>query len=138
VVGRFSDGVQLGTRHVTSAAQGGGTTADKTAAVTKRVGSVTADVLGYEQERRALAKRLGVDPYTTNHVLSEKMNDLAWVAFSGRLGLNTVVAVVVPFSMVISATTITNDMVWDMKPADLLQLDEKKLRDMGISEDRVT
>ena len=98
---------------------------------------MTADVLGYEQERRALAKRLGVDPYTTNHVLSEKMNDLAWVAFSGRVGLNTVVAVVVPFSMAISATSITNDMVWDMKPADLLTLDEKKLKDMGVGEDRV-
>ena len=28
-------------------------------------------------------------------------------------------------------------MVWDMKPADLLNLDEKKLKDMGVSEDRV-
>jgi hypothetical protein len=133
-VGRFFDRVQLGGKAIASAAEGQGTTADKTAAVTKRVGGVTADVLGYEQERRALAKRLGVDPYTTNHVLSEKMNDIAWVAFSGRVGVNTVIAVAVPFSMAISATSITNDMVWDMKPADLLALDEKKLRDMGISE----
>jgi hypothetical protein len=136
-VGRFFDRVELGTKRTAGAAKGEGTTADKTAAVTKRVGGVTADVLGYEEERRALAKRLGVDPYTTNRVLSEKMNDLAWVAFSGRVGLNTVVAVVVPFSMAISATSITNDMVWDMKPADLLTLDEKKLKDMGVSEDRV-
>jgi hypothetical protein len=136
-VGRFFDRVQLGGKAVAEAAGGQGTTADKTAAVTKRVGGVTADVLGYEQERRALAKRLNVDPYTTNHVLSEKLNDIAWVAFSGRVGVNTVVAVAVPFSMAISATTITNDMVWDMKPADLLTLDEKKLRDMGISEDRI-
>lgn len=136
-VGRFFDRVELGAKRITGAAQTEGSTADKTVAVTKRVGGVTADVLGYEQERRALAKRLGVDPYTTNHVLSEKMNDLAWVAFSGRVGLNTVVAVVVPFSLAISATTITNDMVWDMKPADLLTLDEKKLRDMGVGEDRI-
>jgi hypothetical protein len=137
-VGRFFDRVELGAKHVSGAAQGEGTTAEKTEAVTKRVGGVTADVLGYEQERRALAKRLGVDPYTTNHVLSEKMNDLAWVSFSGRVGLNTVVAVVVPFSMAISATTITNDMVWDTKPADLLLLDDKKLKEMGLSQDRVS
>jgi hypothetical protein len=136
-VGRFFDRVELGAKRIAGATQGEASTADKTVAVTKRVGGVTADVLGYEQERRELAKRLGVDPYTTNHVLSEKMNDLAWVAFSGRVGLNTVVAVVVPFSMVISATTITNDMVWDMKPADLLTLDERKLREMGVGEDRV-
>jgi hypothetical protein len=136
-VGRFFDRVQLGAKHVAGAAKSDGTTADNTVAVTKRVGGVTADVLGYEQERRALAKRLGVDPYTTNHVLSEKMNDVAWVSFSGRVGLNTVIAVVVPFSMAISATTITNDMVWDTKPADLIVLNEKKLRAMGVGEDRV-
>ena len=137
-VGRFFDRVQLGARHIASGTKGEGTTAEKTVEITNRVGGVSADVLGYEQERRALAKRLGVDPYTTNHVLSEKMNDLAWVAFSGRIGLNTVVAVVVPFSMAITATSITNDMVWDMKPADLLSLDEKKLKDMAVGEDRVT
>ena len=136
-VGRFFDRVELGAKRIGGATQTEGSTSDKTVVVTKRVGGVTADVLGYEQERRALAKRLGVDPYTTNHVLSEKMNDLAWVAFSGRVGLNTVVAVVVPFSMAISATSITNDVVWDMKPADLLTLDEKKLKDMGVGEDRV-
>jgi hypothetical protein len=136
-IGRFFDRVELGAKHIAGATKSEGSTADKTVAVTKRVGGVTADVLGYEQERRALAKRLGVDPYTTNHVLSEKMNDMAWVAFSGRVGLNTVIAVAVPFSMAISATSITNDMVWDMKPADLLNLNEKKLKDMGVSEDRV-
>jgi len=136
-VGRFFDRVELGAKHIAGATKAEATTADKTVAVTKRVGGVTADVLGYEQERRALAKRLGVDPYTTNHVLSEKMNDMAWASFSGRVGLNTVIAVVVPFSMAISATSITNDMVWDMKPADLLTLNEKKLKEMGVSDDRV-
>src|SRR5262247_1573355 len=58
-VGRFFDRVQLGAKSVAaSAKKTEGTTADKTAAVTKRVGGVTADVLGYEQERRDLAKRL--------------------------------------------------------------------------------
>lgn len=104
-VGRFFDRVQLGAKHIAGAAKDDNSTAEQAAAVTKRVGSTTADVLGYEEERRALAKRLGVDPYTTNHVLSEAMDDLAWVAFSGRVGLNVVVSVVVPYSMAISATS---------------------------------
>jgi len=136
-VGRFFDRVELGAEHIASATKGDAPAAEKTALVTKRVGGVTADVFGYEQERRALAKRLGVDPYTTNHVLSEKMNDVAWVAFSGRVGLNVVISVAVPFSMAISATSITNDMVWDMKPADLLNLDEQKLKEMGVPDDVV-
>jgi hypothetical protein len=135
--GRFFDRVKLGAKHITSATEGDGSTADKTAAVTKRVGSVSADVLGYEEERRALAKRLGVDPYTTNQVLSEKMNEVAWVAFSGRFGLNVVVSVAVPFSMAISATSVANNLVWDMKPGDLLNLDEQKLNSMGFGENQV-
>jgi hypothetical protein len=130
--GRWFDRVSLGTKAVSKASDEGGA-----AAVTNRVGGITADVFGYEAERRALAKRLGVDPYTTNHVLSQKMTDLAWVAFSGRVGLNTVVSVVVPFSMALSATTITNDLVWDMKPADLIVLNEKKLKGMGVPDDKV-
>ena len=136
-VGRFFDRVQAGAKSVANAPPANGTTGDKGAAITKRIGGVSANVLGYEEERRALAKRLGVDPYTTNHVLSEKMNDMAWVAFSGRLGLNTVVAVAVPFSTALSATTIVNNMIWDMKPADVLARNEKKLGEMGIAPDRV-
>ena len=136
--GRFFDRVSLGAKSVSKSGDSAATTSEKAAAVTSRVGGLTADVFGYEAERRALAKRLGVDPYTTNHVLSKKMDDLAWVAFSGRMGVNTAVAVVVPFSMALSATTITNDLVWDMKPADLLVLDEKKLKAMEVSDERVT
>ena len=134
--GRFFDRVSLGAKSVTKAADTSGTSSEKAAAVTNRVGGLTADVFGYEDERRALAKRLGVDPYTTNHVLAEKLSDIAWVSFSGRVGLNAVISVVVPFSMVVSATSVTNDLVWDMKPIDLLKLGEKKLKEMGIPDDK--
>ena len=85
-------------------------------------------MLGWEEERRALAKRLGVDPYTTNVVLAEQLSDFAWVTFSGRVGLNLLVAVVVPFSTLLTATSITNDMVWDLKPVDVLKADAEKPR----------
>src|SRR5262245_14365096 len=120
-VGRFFDRVQLGAKSLTQPSKG--TTADKTVETTKRIGSVTADALGYEQERRALAKRLGVDPYTTNHVLAAKLDDIAWVTFSGRLGVSVVETIVVPFSFALTATSATNDLVWDTKPADLLNQD---------------
>jgi hypothetical protein len=128
--GRFFDRVTMGAKSVSKAGDG----ADSAAAVTQRIGGLTADVLGYEQERRALARRLNVDPYTTNQVLADKMDDLAWVSFSGRVALNTAVAIVVPYSLAISATTVTNDLVWDMKPADLIATNEKKLKAMGIAE----
>ena len=128
--GRFFDRMAVGAKSISKAGDG----ADSTAAVTQRIGGLTADVLGYEQERRALAKRLNVDPYTTNQVLADRMDEMAWAAFSGRVGLNTAVAIVVPYSLAISATTVTNDLVWDMKPGDLIVTNDKKLKAMGIAD----
>lgn len=138
-VGRFFDRVQLGGQRIAEAATAPGKTAEEAAVdVTKRVGGISADVLGYEQERRKLAKQLRVDPYTTNAVLSEKMNDLAWVAFSGRFGVNLVSSVLVPYSMVISATSITNDLVWDTPPADLIKHAEARLQATGAAPGQVS
>jgi len=133
-VGRFFDRVELGTRSLMQSSSTGSATAGQTA---RRVGSVAADALGYEEERRALAKRLGVDPYTTNHVLADKLDEITWVAFSGRLGVSVVESVVVPYSFALSTTTTVNDLVWDMKPADLLNLADQKLRAMGVADQNV-
>jgi hypothetical protein len=100
------------------------------------VGGISRDVLGYEQERRQLAKSLKVDPYTTNKVLADKLDEIAWVAFSGRLGIDALFAVVVPMSLAMSGTTFTTDLVWDTPTAKLHRLNEQKLRDMGIGEER--
>src|SRR5262249_19962559 len=78
-----------------------------------RVGEVTITALGFEAERRRLAERLGVDPYTTNLVLSERLTDVAWVAFSGRAGIQALFFFVVPYSGAMTAVSATNRAVWD-------------------------
>ena len=95
----------------------------------------TLTALGWEKERRDLAKSLGVDPYTTNAVLSEKLTDAAWVAFSGRFLIQTATSILVPYSMAMSAVTITNSTIYDTPPGDLvnnatddLHLDGRQLR----------
>jgi hypothetical protein len=108
--------------------------ADRAEEVARRVGGISVDALGYEQERRQLAKELKVDPYTTNPVLAAKLDEVAWVTFSARLGINTLTAVLVPGSMAISGTTFTTDLVWDTPTAELLRLNEQKLREMGLSD----
>jgi len=70
------------------------------------VGGISVDALGYEQERRQLAKALKVDPYTTNRVLAAKLDEVAWVTFSARLGINMLTSVLVPGSMAISGTNL--------------------------------
>jgi hypothetical protein len=107
---------------------------DRAEEVARRVGGVSVDALGYEQERRQLAKAVKVDPYTTNKVLAEKLDDIAWVAFAGRIGVDAAFSVLVPGSMALSGTTFTTDLVWDTPTAELVRLNEQKLRDMGLDD----
>jgi hypothetical protein len=137
-VGRFFERIELGARGVSSGSTSPGkTTEQKAEETSKRVGSIGVDVLGYEQERRALAKRLNVDPYTTNPVLSEKLTDTAWVTFSGRLGVSGLTAVIVPFSSVLALTSATRDLVWDTPPRDLVLANQKRFAATGASEEQV-
>jgi len=120
-VGRFFGRVGLAGRRMAQAArtpgQNGG---ERAAEVGRRVGATAISVLGFEQERRRLAERLGVDPYTTNPVLSERLTSVAWVAFSGRLGVTVLTAVLVPYSEIMAAVSVTNRAIWDLSAADLL------------------
>jgi hypothetical protein len=95
-------------------------------------GKPLATALGYEAERRALAKSLGVDPYTSNPVLKKKLDDVAWVRFAGRFAVNTSISVLVPASIAISGTTWVNTTIYDTPAGDLVLANEKKLQGMGV------
>ena len=101
------------------------------------MGSTTATALGYEKERRDLAKGLGVDPYTTNPVLAKKLDDMAWVAFSGRAGIQAAVSIFVPYSMAMSAVTITNTTVYDTPEADLVNAARNTFAGTGAGDAQV-
>ena len=58
---------------------------------------------------------------------------MAWVAFSGRLGVNALVSVFVPASIAISGTSFTKDLVYDTSAADLIVLNRQKMLAMGAS-----
>jgi hypothetical protein len=95
------------------------------------------DTLGYEKERRDLARSVGVDPYTTNPILAKKLTDMAWVAFSARFGIQTAISVFVPGSIVLSAVTITNSTVYDTPPGDLINNAQSIFAGTGASEAQV-
>ena len=78
-----------------------------------------------------IAKGLGVDPYTTNPILSKKLSDMAWVAFSGRFGIQAAMSVLVPYSMAMSAVTITNTTVYDTPQGDLINKDQAIFAETG-------
>ena len=120
-VARLFDRIKLGSERVYQAATAPGQSGGERASeASKRVGMATITALGFEKERRDLAKSLGVDPYTTNPVLSEKLTDTAWVAFSGRFIIQTATSILVPYSMAMSAVTITNSTIYETPAADLV------------------
>ena len=134
-ISRFFDRIQLGAQRIVQAASDPTKTEQqRTEEAAQRIGSATITALGFEQVRRQLAKGLGADPYTTNPVLSKKLTDMAWVAFSGRLGVNLLTSAFVPGSTAISGLSFTHDLVYDTSAADLIVLNQQKMLAMGASD----
>jgi hypothetical protein len=132
-VGRFFDRVGSGAGRLwdsaTDNSKGG---LERTGDTVAGVGSATKDVLGYEQELRALAKKLGVDPYTTNPVLARKLNEITTTAFRARVGVNTAISVFVPASIILTGVRATDNLVWDTPRGDLIVRVEDKLEELQV------
>jgi len=138
-VGQFFGRVELGAQTVystaTNSSESGGQRAKQTAAET---GSVTLTALGYDQVRRDLARKLHVDPYSSDPILTKRLNHVAWFMFSARLMVNTAISVAVPGSMLITGVEFTDDLVYQTPRGDLVLLVEKKLKRMGLSDAEIS
>ncbi len=111
---------------------------DPTKSGLERAGAVTRDALGYEQERRELAKKLGVDPYTSNPILAKKLDEIAWVSFTARLGVSAAMSVAVPGSMIITGVRTVDNLVWDTPRGDLIVRVETKLEELKVPREQVS
>lgn len=135
---RFFDRVGSGSERLYDAATDTSKSgSQRTEQVAKGSGQLAMDALGYEQEQRKLAKQLGVDPYTTNAALAKQLDEFAKVAFYGRVGLNTLISVVVPASLAISGTSVTRDLIYDTPRGDLIVRNENALRAMGVDDPQI-
>jgi hypothetical protein len=135
-VGRFFGRVGLAEQRIKGAATEpeGASAGQKVGQSAVTIGHATRDVFGYEQERRQLAKKLHVDPYTTNPVLAKQLDEFALTAFRAHVGVTTTMAVFIPGSMAITATRVVSSWVWDTPKADLIVRDENGLRALGAPE----
>ena len=138
-VGRFFGRVGLGAQKLAQSATEpeGGSGSEKAEQLATTTGKATRDVFGYEQERRELAKKLHVDPYTTNPILSKQLDDFALVAFRAHVGVTTTMAVFIPGSMAITATRVVSTWVWDTPKADLVVQNQNKLKELGVPETEI-
>jgi len=88
------------------------------------------NLAGVNKAKRALAKRVGVDPYSRNPVLQAELERLAWAAFGGGLAVRAAKKSI-PFA---GQVTKVSGMVWDSSPEDLEVAGREKLAAMGVSE----
>jgi hypothetical protein len=111
------------------AAEGEGESQDATEAAT----GAGKELIGFNSAKRSLARRVGIDPYSSNEVLQKELDRLSWAAFAGEVGIGQTVGRI-PLQGEITAVS---DMVWNTPPADLEVANRKKLKGMGIPEEKV-
>lgn len=95
-------------------------------------------LLGVSRAKRELCERLGINPYSSNEILQQKLDDMGWVVFAGKM---TVTAATLPIGggvrVALTGTSIvdqTTRVIYDRSPTDVRSANLGKLLAMGIPE----
>jgi hypothetical protein len=105
---------------------------EKVDGTVKKVGTTTRKLsrrhFGFEKAKRAWARRLKVDPYSTNEYLQLGLERIAWAStvgsFAGEFGI--------PTNAVLSYTLQTQEMVWNQSATELERRNFVSLGNMGV------
>ena len=92
------------------------------------VEKATYRYLGYDKARRRLAADLGVNPYSTNLELQERLDSMAWALWAGQFGTGYAI----PANALLGYVKDVNDLVWTRHPKDLEVRDRKTLKALGV------
>jgi hypothetical protein len=91
------------------------------------------DKLGHKASVRELARKLEVDPYSTNTVLQKEMGKVAWAMAAGSMAMGSIMSI--PDE--IDSLGDLNELVWKADPLDLRLRNEKLLKELGASEELI-
>ena len=85
--------------------------------------------LKYNQVKRELAARLGIDPHSGNPYIQQRLESLAWVGASGNYSATAALGAIGG----VGATVLTeggrvNEIVWKLSPDDLRERNNERLR----------
>ncbi len=99
--------------------------------------SAIASISGEAQQKRLIAFQYGVDPYTEFKPLADKLNSMATAAAAGKLVVSAAfIAIPGAAGTIVSDVSTANNingMVRDYSSAQLMDMNEKKLADLGIN-----
>jgi hypothetical protein len=104
---------------------------DSTQGVTEGV----SDALGVGKARRQLAHQVNVDPYTTNPLVSSRLDSLSKAAFAGGVSLDVAFAVATAgAATAISFTKTVSDLAWQLPPEDIRKRNQANLAALDVSQ----
>lgn len=96
--------------------------------VGKEIGREAKRQLDYSKMRRLIAKHLGVDPSTSNPLLRERLDTLAWAAVAGNFSAGTALdAVGGTAAEVLSVGGKLNELVWELDEENLRERNRERL-----------
>jgi hypothetical protein len=94
--------------------------------------------LKYNEQRRAMAKRLGVDPNSSNPILNDKLDSLSWAAVGGNFSAGTALGEVAGTAAdVISYSGKLNQYVLEKPPEQLREENHRKLAKFCSDDDSI-
>src|SRR5262245_24231425 len=98
-------------------------------------------LIGFSNYKREYAYDLGVDVYSRNEVLQDRLNDIAWTGFAGGLTVSLALSAVPGGAGVamtaIGATRLSTAVFKTTPPQDLRRMNTEKLTAMGIDPDTI-
>jgi len=99
---------------------------------TAQPGSIS-DPFGYNAQRRDWAKKVKIDPYTSNAALSAKLGDVASASFLGGFAMDVTIGLVVaPLAYANTAYEQGTLEAYQYPPVDVEMRNEARLKAMGI------
>ena len=92
--------------------------------------------IGYNRARRDLTRELGIDPYTSNPQIEDRLDAFAWSYLAGSAGTSLVVgALTGGASIVLSKSRQINRLVYDLPPEEVKKRNATELQKVGIESD---
>jgi hypothetical protein len=98
-------------------------------------------LIGFSNYKREYAYDLGVDVYSRNQVLQDRLDEISWVGFAGGLTVSAAMAVVPGGAgtamTAIGATRLTTEIFKNQPPVELRRINTEKLKAMGIDDSNI-
>ncbi len=96
-------------------------------------------LIGFSKTKREYARDFGIDAYSTNKVLQDRLNEISWAGYAGGMSVAGAMSLVGGVAGVITSTSgisrVLNEVIAQTPPPDLRQRNRKSLRQMGVDKD---